>query len=94
MGYVLPTITYLLSSKSRRLIIIARVPVSELYPTEKRDIKILKEVGLLTPKTVLAHCCHLHDSEVVEMVKAGAAITSCPYAITALVRRSIFFFFH
>lgn len=59
--------------------------VSELYPIEKRDIKILKEVGLLTQKTILAHCCHLHNSEVVEMVKAGASITSCPYAITALL---------
>lgn len=59
--------------------------MSELYPTEKRDIKILKEVGLLTHKTVLAHCCHLYDSEVLEMVQAGAAITSCPYAIPALL---------
>lgn len=53
--------------------------VSELYPVEKRDISILKAVGLLTAKTVLAHCCHLRDSEVAEMVAAGAAITSCPY---------------
>lgn len=53
--------------------------MSELYPVEKRDIRILKDTGLLTEKTVLAHCCHLSDSEVAEMVAAGAAITSCPY---------------
>lgn len=61
-----------------------RVIVSELYPDEKRDIRILKDVGLLTNKTVLAHCCHLHDSEVAEMVRAGAAITSCPYVVNVL----------
>lgn len=59
--------------------------VSGLYPKEKRDIKILTDVGLLTNKTVLAHCCHLHDSEVAEMVRAGAAITSCPYVVQLLI---------
>ncbi|KAL0639384.1 hypothetical protein Q9L58_001611 [Maublancomyces gigas] len=63
--------------------------VSELYPTEKRDIKILKDVGLLTKKTVLAHCCHLYDSEVTEMVNAGAAITSCPYSNILFARATV-----
>ncbi|KAI5853238.1 hypothetical protein DFP73DRAFT_535725 [Morchella snyderi] len=63
--------------------------VAELYPTEKRDINILQRFGLLTDKTVLAHCCHLYDEEVGEVVRAGAAITSCPYSNILFARATV-----
>jgi hypothetical protein len=68
-------------AKKKPWLILAYYLVAELYPSEKRDIKILQRFGLLTDKTVLAHCCHLYDEEVGEVVRAGAAITSCPYVI-------------
>lgn len=51
-----------------------------MYPELKRDIKILEETGLLGDKTILAHCTHLSDAEVGDIVKADAGIVSCPYA--------------
>ena len=35
-------------------------------------------MGLLTPKTILAHCTHLHDSEAATLAAAGTSIASCP----------------
>lgn len=52
--------------------------VAEMYPEQKRDIKVFSETGLLTEKTILAHCTHLSDAEVADIVKAGAGIVSCP----------------
>ena len=57
------------------------VAVASLYPEKKRDIRILEEVGLLTDKTILAHCCHLSDGEVDHIVRKDAGIVSCPYVL-------------
>ena len=54
--------------------------VEEMFPEEKRDVTILRNYGLLTPRTVLAHGCHLTDSEVQELIVANVAVTSCPYS--------------
>ena len=62
--------------------------VRSQYPDLRRDIVILRTFGLLTPKTVLAHCTHLHDSEAAEMAAAGASIASCPCS-NMLFARSI-----
>lgn len=72
---------FLPAKKKKPWLILACYLVAELYPNEKRDVKILQRFGLLTDKTVLAHCCHLYDEEVGEVVRAGATITSCPYVI-------------
>ncbi|KAH0541221.1 hypothetical protein FGG08_004277 [Glutinoglossum americanum] len=54
--------------------------VAQKFPAEKRDIPILRASGLLTPRTILAHGCHLTTSEVRELVEADVAVTSCPYS--------------
>lgn len=38
----------------------------------------MSSVGLLTPKTILAHCTHLHDSEAATLAATGTSIASCP----------------
>ncbi|KAI5851880.1 hypothetical protein BZA05DRAFT_398133 [Tricharina praecox] len=54
--------------------------VRSQHPELARDIAILASCKLLTSKTVLAHCTHLHDSEARTMAQTGAAIASCPYS--------------
>ena len=34
--------------------------------------------GLLSPRTILAHCCHLSDAEVSLLVTTGAGVSHCP----------------
>lgn len=50
------------------------------YEDLRRDIKILSAYKLLTPKTILAHCTHLHDSEAATLAAIGVSIASCPYS--------------
>lgn len=54
--------------------------VRSQHPVLLRDIAVLLSCKLLTSKTVLAHCTHLHDSEARIMAQTGAAIASCPYS--------------
>jgi len=44
----------------------------------ERDISVFKATGLLRKKTIMAHCCHLQDSEAQEIANCGASIASCP----------------
>lgn len=57
------------------------VVVATLYPEKKRDINILEEAGLLTDKTILAHCCHLNSNELKDIVRKDTGIVSCPYVL-------------
>ncbi|KAI9763562.1 MAG: hypothetical protein M1840_000424 [Geoglossum simile] len=63
--------------------------VQEMFPQEKRDVAILRNCGLLTPRTVLAHGCHLTDSEVQELVVANVAVISCPYSNVLFSRATL-----
>ncbi|KAF8460497.1 hypothetical protein BDZ91DRAFT_773034 [Kalaharituber pfeilii] len=54
--------------------------VADMHPNMKRDIKIFSESGLLTDKSILAHCCHLSEAEVSDIVSAKAGIVSCPHS--------------
>lgn len=54
--------------------------VREQWPQLQRDIAVLKHTNLLRDKTVLAHCCHLTDSEAKEVAEVKASIASCPYS--------------
>ena len=52
--------------------------VAELFPTSKDYTDVYDTHGLLGPKTILAHCIHLSDSER-EVIKAREAkISHCP----------------
>lgn len=53
--------------------------VRQQYPNLERDIKIFSTVGLLRPeKTVLAHCVHLHDSELSILANQKIGVAACP----------------
>ncbi|KAF8490028.1 hypothetical protein JB92DRAFT_2755070, partial [Gautieria morchelliformis] len=39
---------------------------------------VYDDFGLLGPTTILAHGCHLSDTELVLVKKAGAGISHCP----------------
>ncbi len=41
-------------------------------------IKHLDNLGLLTPKTVLAHCVHLREGEIELLALRGASVAHCP----------------
>ena len=44
----------------------------------KRPIEMFYKWGLLTPKTLLAHCVHLNDIEMDIMAETGAFSATCP----------------
>jgi 5-methylthioadenosine/S-adenosylhomocysteine deaminase len=44
----------------------------------KRPIELFKECGVLTPKTILAHCCWLTKEEIKEIARARASIAHNP----------------
>jgi guanine deaminase len=52
--------------------------VKELYPDAKDYLDVYAKFGLLTDRSVFAHCIHLGDDEFQRMAKNGAAISYCP----------------
>lgn len=43
-----------------------------------RPVALLEELGLLAPRTVLAHAVHLDDAELAAVAASGAAVAHCP----------------
>uniref|UniRef100_A0A8C9T779 Guanine deaminase n=1 Tax=Scleropages formosus TaxID=113540 RepID=A0A8C9T779_SCLFO len=52
--------------------------VKELFPSCQSYTEVYRKHNLLTDKTVMAHGCHLTDSELKLFRDAGAAISHCP----------------
>ena len=52
------------------------VMVREKYG--KTPIEVLDSAGLLTEKTLLAHCVHLSDAEIERLAEAGTSVAHCP----------------
>ena len=52
--------------------------VKELYPDAKGYLDVYAKFGLLTDRSVFAHCIHLHGEEYQRMAEADAAIAFCP----------------
>jgi len=50
----------------------------------KSPIEHLRDLGLLRPGTVLAHCVRATDDELALIRDHGAAVASCPYAFSRL----------
>jgi 5-methylthioadenosine/S-adenosylhomocysteine deaminase len=48
--------------------------------TGMRVIAYLDSVGLITPRTLLAHCVHVDDQEIKLMAQRGAHVAHCPSA--------------
>ncbi len=44
----------------------------------KSPIAVLDEVGLLSPRTLLAHCVHLTDAEIALLAETGTSVAHCP----------------
>lgn len=44
----------------------------------KSPIAVLDQVGLLTEKTLLAHCVHLTDDEIARLAETGTSVAHCP----------------
>jgi guanine deaminase len=52
--------------------------VNELYPDAKGYLDAYAKFGLLTDRSVFAHCVHLNSEEYQRMAEADAAISFCP----------------
>ena len=52
--------------------------VKDLYPGEKDYLDVYDRFGLLTDRSVFAHCIHLEGEEFQRMAEADAAIAYCP----------------
>ncbi|XP_036383777.1 guanine deaminase isoform X1 [Megalops cyprinoides] len=52
--------------------------VQELFPDSESYADVYLKHNLLTDKTVMAHACHLGDSELTLFRETGAAISHCP----------------
>ncbi|WP_262692871.1 guanine deaminase [Kordiimonas aestuarii] len=52
--------------------------VKKLYPTAKDYLDVYDRFGLLTDRSVFAHCVHLEGEEFQRMAEADAAISYCP----------------
>jgi guanine deaminase len=52
--------------------------VNELYPDAKGYLDAYAKFGLLTDRSVFAHCVHLESAEYQRMAEADAAISFCP----------------
>lgn len=50
---------------------------AELFPG-KNYTQVYKETGLITRKSVFAHCVHMPDDELAVLKEAGAGIAHCP----------------
>ena len=44
----------------------------------KTPIEVLDSAGLLTEKTLLAHCVHLSDAEIERLAETGTSVAHCP----------------
>jgi 5-methylthioadenosine/S-adenosylhomocysteine deaminase len=44
----------------------------------RRPVELLEDLGLLGPRTVLAHAVHLTDAEIAALGRTGTAVAHCP----------------
>ena len=58
--------------------------VAELFPTSKNYAGVYDDTGLLGEKTLLAHCVHLSEGEVVLLREQRAKVSHCPSSNTCL----------
>ena len=58
--------------------------IKELFPTSADYTSVYAEAGLLTPKTIMAHCVHLTQAELNMMRAAGSGISHCPNSNSSL----------
>ena len=52
--------------------------LAETKNPEESDWKLLRETGILGPKTILGHCIHLEDAAFAALAASGSKIAHCP----------------
>lgn len=52
--------------------------VHQLYPENKNYTSVYDECGLLTERTVLAHCVHLNEDEIELVLRKECGVSHCP----------------
>ena len=52
--------------------------VKSLEPDCQHYTEVYQRSGLLGPRTILAHCCHLSQEEVEMIREEGAGVSHCP----------------
>ncbi len=51
---------------------------AELFPHSKDYLNVYEQFGLVSDRSIFAHCIHLDDSAFERLAQAGAAIAFCP----------------
>jgi guanine deaminase len=51
---------------------------AKLFPNSKDYLNVYEQFGLVSDRSIFAHCIHLSPSALARMSKAGAAIAFCP----------------
>ncbi|MBD1911629.1 MULTISPECIES: guanine deaminase [unclassified Leptolyngbya] len=51
---------------------------AELFPETKDYLEVYEKFGLVSDRSIFAHCLHLSESEFERMAEAGGAIAFCP----------------
>jgi guanine deaminase len=54
------------------------VATAQLFPTSKDYLAVYEEYGLLTSKSLFAHCIYLNHREMHKIAEVGASISHCP----------------
>jgi guanine deaminase len=52
--------------------------VNQLFPQSRSYLDVYDGFGLLGPRSIYAHCIHLHKDDRQRMAESGAAIAFCP----------------
>jgi guanine deaminase len=52
--------------------------VAALFPDAQSYVDVYARAGLLGPRSVIGHCIHLQDSEVVALAESGSVAAFCP----------------
>ncbi|KAI8815640.1 uncharacterized protein EV422DRAFT_574941 [Fimicolochytrium jonesii] len=58
--------------------------IRDLFPASRDYVSVYNDHGLLTDRTVLAHCVHLSDAETTLLSETQAGISHCPVSNFAL----------
>lgn len=49
-----------------------------LFPEFRDEVELYAHFGLLTPRTILAHCCYATDGELDRLTQLGCGVAHCP----------------
>lgn len=58
--------------------------VRELFPDYRNYTDVYKQHGILTERTILAHCIYLSDGEIEDILKFNSGVSHCPISNSSL----------